>query len=216
VYDFRYGRVMDIGYARVSTVKQDLDRQIDALGATGIPSSRIYVDKKSGATTNRPGLAAALDFAREGDVIVVHTLDRLGRTVRDTLNLIYDLHERGVGVRNLADPIRVDSANPQDPMSQLAVVILALFGQMERTYAIERAAHARAVAVSKGRQVGRPSVIDPSKLAYAAHLRDTGLTMPQIVAKSGITRSSLYRHLPPRPVDQLTAGLDEIGAERDD
>lgn len=216
MYDFRYGRVMDIGYARVSTVKQDLDRQIDALGATGIPSSRIYVDKKSGATTNRPGLTAALDFAREGDVIVVHTLDRLGRTVRDTLNLIHDLHERGVGVRNLADPIRVDSANPQDPMSQLAVVILALFGQMERTYAIERAAHARAVAVSKGRQVGRPSVIDPSKLAYAAHLRDTGLTMPQIVAKSGITRSSLYRHLPPRPVDQLTAGLDVTGAERDD
>jgi len=206
---------MDIGYARVSTTKQDLDRQIDALSATGIPAGRIYVDKKSGATTNRPGLAAALDFAREGDVIVVHTLDRLGRTVRDTLNLIHDLHERGVGVRNLADPIRVDSANPQDPMSQLAVVILALFGQMERTYAIERAAHARAVAVSKGRQVGRPSVVDPSKLAYAAHLRDTGLTMSEIVAKSGITRSSLYRYLPSRPVDQLTAGLDEIGPRAD-
>ncbi len=204
---------MDIGYARVSTAKQDLDRQLDALGAIGIPSGRIYVDKKSGATTKRPGLTAALDYARDGDVIVVHTLDRLGRTVRDTLNMIYELKERGVGVRNLADPIRVDSANPEDPMSQLAVVMLALFGQMERTYAIERAAHARAVAVSKGRQVGRPSVVDPTKLAYAAHLRDTGLTMTEIVAKSGITRSSLYRYLPPRPVDQLTAGLDEVGAE---
>ena len=98
-------------------------------------------------------------------------------------------------------------------MSQLAVVMLALFGQMERTYAIERAAHARAVAVSKGRQIGRPSVVDPTKLAYASHLRDTGLTMTEIVAKSGITRSSLYRYLPPRPLDQLTAGFDEIGAE---
>lgn len=77
------------------------------------------------------GLNAVLAYARDGDVIVVHTLDRVGRTVRDTLNLIHDLAQRGVGVRNLADPIRVDSANPSDPMAQLAVVPLALFGQME-------------------------------------------------------------------------------------
>jgi DNA invertase Pin-like site-specific DNA recombinase len=64
----------------------------------------------------------------------VHTLDRLGRTVRDTLNLIHELGERGVGIRNLADPIKVDSSNPEDPMAQLAVVLLALFAQMERTY----------------------------------------------------------------------------------
>ncbi|MGY4543622.1 DNA invertase Pin-like site-specific DNA recombinase [Arthrobacter sp. UYNi723] len=143
--------------------------------------------------------------AREGDVIVVHTLDRLGRTVRDTLNLIHDLADRGVGVRNLADPIRVDSANPEDPMSQLAVVMLALFGQMERTYAIERAAHARAVAAGKGKRIGRPSVVEPTKLAYAAHLRDQGLSISEIVQATGITRSSLYRHLPPRPPETLTA-----------
>lgn len=68
--------VMDIGYARVSTAKQDLDRQIDALCQEGIASKYIYVDKKSGSTTNRPGLHKALDQAREGDIIVVHTLDR--------------------------------------------------------------------------------------------------------------------------------------------
>lgn len=195
---------MDIGYARVSTTKQDLDRQIDALRQEGIAAKRIYVDKKSGASTNRPGLHAALDQAREGDVIVVHTLDRLGRTVRDTLNLIHDLADRGVGVRNLADPIRVDSSNPEDPMSQLAVVMLALFGQMERTYAIERAAHARSVATAKGRRIGRPSVVDPSKLAYAEHLRDEGHTIAQIVEKTGITRTTLYRHLSPRPPQSLT------------
>ena len=82
---------MELGYARVSTAKQDLDRQIDALRQVGIAAERIYVDKKSGATTERPGLTAALAYARQGDVIVVHTLDRLGRTVRDTLNLIHDL-----------------------------------------------------------------------------------------------------------------------------
>jgi DNA invertase Pin-like site-specific DNA recombinase len=196
---------MDIGYARVSTAKQDLDRQIDALRAEGIAGNRIYVDRKSGSTTDRPGLRQALDQARDGDVIVVHTLDRLGRTVRDTLNLIHDLQDRGVGVRNLADPIRVDSANPEDPMSQLAVVMLALFGQMERTYAIERAAHARAVATSKGKRIGRPSVVDPTKLAYAAHLREEGHSISQIVEKTGITRSSLYRHLPPRPAEPATA-----------
>lgn len=69
----------------------------------------------------------ALDQALDGGMIVVHTLDRLGRTVRDSLNLIHDLADRGVRVRNLADPVRVDSANPEDPISQLAVVMLALF-----------------------------------------------------------------------------------------
>ena len=206
---------MELGYARVSTAKQDLDRQIDALRQVGIAPERIYVDKKSGATTDRPGLTAALAYARKGDVIVVHTLDRLGRTVRDTLNLIHDLAERGVGVRNLADPIKVDSTNPNDPMAQLAVVLLALFGQMERTYTLERAAHARAVATAKGRRIGRPSVVDADKLAYAVHLRETGHTMAQIVAKTGITRTTLYRHLPPRPVESVTVEpVTAAGAER--
>lgn len=203
--DYWYSRGMELGYARVSTAKQDLERQIDALREVGIAADRIYVDKKSGSTVNRPGLTAVLEYARDGDVIVVHTLDRLGRTVRDTLNLIHDLAERGVGVRNLADPIKVDSSNPEDPMAQLAVVLLALFGQMERTYTVERAAHARAMATAKGRRVGRPSVVDPDKLAYAEHLRESGHTIAEIVTKTGITRTSLYRHLPPRPAESVTA-----------
>ena len=218
VGDFRYGLRVDLGYARVSTAKQDLDRQVDALQQAGIAPERIYLDKKSGASTDRPGLRAALEYARDGDVIVVHTLDRLGRTVRDTLNLIHDLTERGVGVRNLADPIRVDSSNPSDPMAQLAVVLLALFGQMERTYMLERAAHARSVATAKGRRIGRPSVVDADKLAYAVHLRDTGHTLAEIVAKSGVARTTLYRHLPPRPAPQFTVApatdRDDAGASQ--
>ncbi len=107
-------------------------------------------------------------------------------------------------MRNLADPIKVDSSNPADPMAQLAVVLLALFAQMERTYTLERAAHARAVATAKGRRIGRPVLVDANKLAYAAHLRDTGHTVAEIVTKTGIARSSLYRHLPPRPAPLLT------------
>jgi len=76
---------------------------------------------------------------------------------------------------------------------------------MERTYTVERAAHARAVATAKGRRVGRPSVVDPAKVDFAAHLRDTGHTISEIVAKTGIARSSLYRYLPPREPESLTA-----------
>ena len=209
---------MDLGYARVSTAKQDLERQVDALTAAGIPEQLIFLDRKSGATTDRPGLRAVLDYARKGDVIVVHTLDRLGRTVRDTLNVIHELSERGVGVRNLADPIKVDSANPGDPMAQLAVVLLALFAQMEGTYMLERAAHAWAVATAKGRLMGRPSVVSEHQLQHAEHLRRAGDTIGEIVAKTGITRSSPYRHLPPRPAERVTAaGLaleDRASTER--
>ena len=94
----------------MSTAKQDLERQVDALSAAGIPEALICVDRKSGATTERPVLRAVLDYARKGDVIVVHTLDRLGRTVRDTLNLIHELTERGVGCATW--PTRSRSTRP--------------------------------------------------------------------------------------------------------
>ena len=191
---------MEIGYARVSTAKQDLGRQLDALAVAGI--TKVFADKKSGDTRDRPGLQGALDHARAGDVIVVHTLDRLGRTVRDTLNLMHELKGRGVGVRTLADPLPIDTSNPDSPMAQLAVVMLALFGEMERTYASERASHARAVATAHGRRTGRPSVVDPDKLEHAAMLREKGIPMREIVSKTGLARTTLYRHLPPRQDDK--------------
>jgi len=194
---------VDKAAARSTGRKQDLDRQVDALTSAGIAPERIYLDRKSGVTTDRPGLNAVLGYARTGDVIVVHTLDRLGRTVRDTLNLIHDLTERGVGVRNLADPIRVDSSRPEDPMAQLAVVLLALFGQMERSH--RRTGRARrSVAAAKGRRVGRPVTVAPAKLAWAAHLRESGHTIADILTQTGMPRTSLYPHLPPRPAPQHT------------
>ncbi|WP_298592194.1 helix-turn-helix domain-containing protein [uncultured Kocuria sp.] len=84
-------------------------------------------------------------------------------------------------------------------MAQLAVVLLALFGQMKRTYTLERAAHVRSVATAKGQRIGRPTVVDSDKLAYAAHLREARHTNAEIAAKTGIARTTLYRHLPPRP-----------------
>src|SRR3954451_10766315 len=95
-------------------------------------------------------------------------------------------------------------------MAQLAVVLLALFAQMERTYAVERAAHARAVAAAKGRRVGRPRLVDASKLHSAAPLRDSGHTIAEIVDKTAIPRSSLYRHLPPRQPLPLSADVEAL------
>jgi len=126
--------------------------------------------------------------------------------VRDTLNLIYDLSERGVGARNLADPIKVDSSNPDDPMAQLAVVLLALLGQMERTYTMDRAAHARAVATAKGRRVGRPVLVDPAKLEYAAHLRDSGTRPPRSSARPASLAPACTATCRPAPRPRSTAG----------
>ena len=94
---------MELGYARAANAKEDLDRQIAALTAAGLPLERIYVDKKSGATVDRPGLRDLIAYAREGDVIVVTTIDRLARTVGDALDLTNELAARNVGVRSLAE-----------------------------------------------------------------------------------------------------------------
>ena len=131
-------------------------------------------------------------------MLVVYALDRLGCTVRDTLNLIHDLIQRSVGVRNLADPIRVDSSNPDNPMGQLAVVMLALFAQMERTYAIKHATHAQAGTAAAGRRTGRPSVVTAKDLEHARLLRTSGNTITEITTETGSKRSTLYRRLFPR------------------
>lgn len=102
---------LDLGYARVSTTKQSLERQLDALDAVGIPDERIYVDKKTGTIVDREGLNQLLAYARSGDTIVVHTLDRIGRNLREVLNLVHELSEHGVGVRSLANPLPINTAD---------------------------------------------------------------------------------------------------------
>jgi DNA invertase Pin-like site-specific DNA recombinase len=147
-------RGLDLGYARVSTTKQSLDRQLDALPTADIPAEQIWADKKTNASIEREGLTQLLAYARPGDTIVVHTLDRIGRNLREVLNLVHDLASRGIGVRSLADPLPINTGD--DGMARIAFLLLALFAEMERTFTAERAAHARTVAEASGRQVGRP------------------------------------------------------------
>jgi len=184
---------LELGYARVSTTKQSLERQLDALAAAGIPPERIYTDRKTGATVDRDGLAALLGYARGGDTIVVHTLDRLGRNVREVLNLVHDLAERDIGVRSLADPLPINTTD--QGMGRIALLLLVLFAEMERTYTAERAAHARAVAESAGRHIGRPVAHPADKIEYARLLKAEGCSLGQIATKTGIPKTSLHRYL---------------------
>src|SRR5690348_14887960 len=96
-----------IGYARVSTSRQTVDQQLDALNAHGC--SRIFTDKMSGAKTDRPGLRALLDYARSGDTVVVWRLDRLGRSLSHVVQTAADLHKRGINIIGLNDGINYSS-----------------------------------------------------------------------------------------------------------
>ena len=195
-------RGLDLGYARVSTTKQSLDRQLDALAAAGIPAERTWADKKTGATVDRDGLNQLLGYARPGDTIVVHTLDRIGRNLREVLNLVHDLAGRGIGVRSLADPLPISTAD--EGMGSIAFLLLALFAEMERTFTAERAAHARAVAQASNRHVGRPLAHPADKIEYARLLKAQGSSLGMIAAKTGIPKTSLHRYLNRQPAASQT------------
>lgn len=181
---------MLLGYARASSTHQDVERQIVALLEAGVDRDKIWVDKKTGANTHRDGLAGVLQYAREGDVIVVVTLDRLARNLRDTLNLIHQLGERGIGIRSLHDPIPVDTLSP-DLLARMSVMMLALFAEMERVWNRERVAHARAKA---GRSPGRKKALTAAQVDLAVQMRAAGATIPMICkAVGGVGRSTVYR-----------------------
>lgn len=195
------GRV-DLGYARVSTPRQSLDAQLDRLRAAGI--GKIWTDKKSGKNTDRPGLAELLDYAREGDCIVVTKLDRVGRNLRETLNLFHDLPERGIAIRTLDDPLAIDTA-ANDEMSRIGVALLGLFAEMERVYMLERTERARAAALERGIAPGPKKKLTPEDIERAVYLRDIKqLPMSQIAEKLGVSVATLYRRIPPRPAEEPT------------
>ena len=189
------GTAYTYGYARVSTSAQDLTRQLDALNKANIPDERIYADKKSGkSAAARAGLQELLAAVRPGDTIVVCTLDRLGRNLRETLNMIHDLAERGVYLRSLTDSQQVDTAR-DDAMSRMSILMLAIFAEMERVYARERAAHARQVRRENGKPVGRPRAHSAEAIEYASLLRQQGHSYAEVSRKTGIPVASLHRYL---------------------
>lgn len=188
---------MDLGYARVSTPRQSLDAQLDRLHGAGI--EKVFTDKKSGKDTDRPGLADLLEYARGGDVLVVTKLDRLGRNLRETLNLFHELPERGIAIRTLDDPLIIDTA-ADDAMSRVGVALLGLFAEMERVYMLERTERARAAALERGVAPGPKMKLTTEDIERAVYLRDIkGLSMSEVAEKVNVSVATLYRRMPTRP-----------------
>lgn len=143
-----------IGYARVSTVEQELDLQIDALLAHGVKKEHLYCDKLSGAREDRPGLAACNKALRSGDTLVVWRLDRLGRSMCHLVNMIEDLKKRGIGFRSISDGM-IDTTSAS---GELVLNIFSALAQFERRLIQERTKAGLAAARARGRSGGRPMV----------------------------------------------------------
>jgi DNA invertase Pin-like site-specific DNA recombinase len=122
---------------------------------------------------------------------VATNLDRIGRNLRECLNLVHELREQGVGIKTLRDPIPIDTSD-DSPLAQIAVAMLALFAEMERTFARERAAHARAVALNKGKLPGRPRKLNDHKLQAARASLDAGMHLDDLAEMLNIHRATLY------------------------
>jgi DNA invertase Pin-like site-specific DNA recombinase len=181
-----------IGYARVSTAHQSLDQQIDVLAAAGVEGNRVYSDKLSGPSTRqqRPGLASLLDYAREGDAIVVVGIDRLGRNAAEVMMTIRDIGERGIVLRSLREGIDTSNA-----AGRMVAGVLASLAELELELGKERRTEARDARRARGQSIGRPKALDQSKVALAQRMHASGQSAGTIASTLGVSRATVYRVL---------------------
>src|SRR5258705_1390576 len=181
-----------LGYARVSTEHQSLDQQTDALAAAGVDDARIYTDKLSGTSTRqqRPGLAALLDYARQGDAIVVVGIDRLGRNAAEVMTTIRDLGERGIVLRSLREGIDTSNAS-----GRMVAGALASLAELELELGKERRTAARDARRARGQSIGRPKALSDEKVALARRMHDSRESATTIATTLGVSRATVYRVL---------------------
>ncbi len=178
-----------IGYARVSTTDQNPQLQLDALKEAG--ATRIFTDHGvSGSTSSRPQLDACLDHLRQGDVLTVWKLDRLGRNTRHVLEVVDELTARGVGFRSLTEGLHTEGAT-----GKAMLTIMAAFAQLERDTMLERTRAGLAAAAANGRMGGRPRKVADTDTAKARQLRDKGIAATDIAKMLGVSRATVYRYL---------------------
>lgn len=178
---------ISLGYARVSTLDQDLASQILRLEAAG--AARTFEDVVSGKVFDRPGLTALLDYARPGDALMVVRLDRLGRSLRELLDTVERLKERGVALVSLEEKIDTASA-----AGELVFHVFGAIAQFERRLIAERTRDGIAAARAEGRKPGRPA-LDREKLQAALTLVRAGLSPTKAADQVGLGRSTVYREL---------------------
>lgn len=183
------GCSMLIGYARVSTQDQSLELQRQALSQAGC--QKVFEDQVSGAQTERPGLAKAREMLREGDTLVVWKLDRLGRSVKQLVNLVGELHQQGVQFRSLTDAI-----DTMTPSGRFFFHVMASLAEMERELIVERTRAGLDVARQLGRKGGRKPKMTESKIKSAKKLLASGIAAKEVAYNLGVSVPTLYRWLP--------------------
>jgi DNA invertase Pin-like site-specific DNA recombinase len=190
-----------VGYARVSTKGQKLDRQIASLEAAGC--QRIFSDKKSGKNTEREELWKALDYSREGDTLVVPSLDRLGRSIQDLIAIVAGLRERGIGFRSLHE-----SLDTTTPGGRLVFHVFAALAEFIRELIVQGTHEGLAAARARGQRLGRPPAMTEEQIRHArAMLADPEASITSIAKLLGVSRMTIYKYVP-----ELAAGRASLVA----
>ncbi|BBY98347.1 recombinase family protein [Mycolicibacterium fallax] len=180
---------MLIGYARVSTADQNADLQLRALEAAGV--EKVYTDQGvSGSLASRPEWDKCLDMLREGDVLCVWRLDRAARSLRNLLDLVELLSQRGVHLRSLTESIDTSSAS-----GRLVLSVFGALAEFERELIRERTAAGLEAARARGARIGRPAAVTRDQLAQAQTLVSAGHRVGDVAKTLGVGRSTLYRAL---------------------
>ncbi|KQS57827.1 resolvase [Geodermatophilus sp. Leaf369] len=177
-----------LGYLRVSTDRQSLDQQRDALEAAGV--EKFFEDKMSGKVDDRPGLLAMLDYARDGDTVVVVALDRLGRSLGSMIQTIDQMQAAGITLKSLRENVDFSTIT-----GTLIAQIFSALAEYERKLTNERAAAARTAAAARGQHTGRPRALTPEQVKTAQLMRNSGVTISEISKAVGASRATIYRVL---------------------
>ena len=177
-----------VGYVRVSTLDQNTERQLD-----GVKLDKVFADKASGKDTKRPQLTAALEYVRDGDMLFVHSMDRLGRNAEDLLRIVRELAGRGVAVEFVKNQLTF--AGKADPMSKLMLTMLAAFGEFERELIRERQREGIAIAKSKGVYKGRKKALGPVETHELVAQAHAGIPKADLARAYGISRETVYQYL---------------------
>lgn len=182
---------MEVGYARVSTGKQDHALQLDALSKAGC--EKMFQDTMSGGNDARPELQAALDFVRNGDKLVVWRLDRLGRSLAHLIATVKQLEARGVGFKSVTEAIDTTS-----PGGRLVFHIFGALAEFELSMIRERTRAGLEAARARGKIGGRPPKMNEESVRQARKLlEDENNSVSKISRLMGVSRGTLYRHLGP-------------------
>lgn len=198
-----------IGYARVSTKGQKLDRQIAALQAAGC--ERIFSDKKSGKNAEREELRNALDYLRPGDTLVVPALDRLGRSIQDLISIVAGLRKRGIGFRSLHEALDTTT-----PGGRLVFHVFAALAEFIRELIVQGTHEGLAAARARGQRLGRPPAMTEEQILHArSMLANPEASISSIAKLIGVSRTTLYKYVPElkaghRPAIGAPASLERV------